>query len=61
MHVHASGCACLISPLQKYPIGLPWNIHVSVSMELQGGSMVSTIENPWVYPEFFMVNTMEFS
>ena len=22
--------------------------------------MVSTIENPWVYPEFFMVNTMEF-
>ena len=55
-----SGCACLISPLQKYSIGLPWNIHVSVSMELHGGSMVSTIENPWVYPEFFMVNTMEF-
>ena len=57
--MHAKWVYMLDKSLTKYSIGLPWNSHLSVSMEPHGGSMVSTIENPWVYPEFFMVNTME--
>ena len=55
---HAKWVCMLDKSLTKIFHRITWNIHVSVSMELHGGSMVSTIENPWVYPEFIMVNTM---
>ena len=46
-------------PLQKYSIGLPWNINGPVPVELHGGSMVSAIKNPWEYHGLFMVNSMD--
>ena len=46
-------------PLQKYSIGLPWNINGPVPMELHGGSMVSAIKNPWECHGLFMVNSMD--
>ena len=46
-------------PLQKYSIGLPWNINGPVPMELHGGSMVSAIKNPWEYHGLFMVNSID--
>ena len=51
-----------IHPLQKYSIGLPWNINGPVPMELHGGSMVSAIKKsmgiPWTFHGQFHTYTM---